>query len=88
MSQALDFVGGLTNFSTMSPEVSGLMDTLINVKFIFILILAIIGSTPLVKRLLDRININLKFIFLIIVWILCLLNLSAATYNPFIYFRF
>ncbi|WP_297378103.1 MBOAT family O-acyltransferase [uncultured Helcococcus sp.] len=88
MSQALDFIGGLTNFSTMSPEVSGLMDTLINVKFIFILILAIIGSTPLVKRLLDRININLKFIFLIIVWILCLLNLSAATYNPFIYFRF
>lgn len=88
MAQALDFIGGLTNFSTMSPEVSGLMNTLINVKFIFILILAIIGSTPLVKRLLDRININIKFIFLIFVWILCLLNLSAATYNPFIYFRF
>lgn len=88
MAQALDFIGGLTNFSTMSPEVSGLMNTLINVKFIFILILAIIGSTPLVKRVLDRININIKFIFLIFVWILCLLNLSAATYNPFIYFRF
>lgn len=88
MAQALDFIGGLTNFSTMSPEVSGLMNTLINVKFIFILILAIIGSTPFVKRLLDRININIKFIFLIFVWILCLLNLSAATYNPFIYFRF
>ena len=60
---------------------------------IILLIILVIGSSPLPKKLWEKFNLNNKHMILEnILLILCLLltisNLVDQTYNPFLYFRF
>ncbi len=57
------------------------------------IVLGIVGSTPLIKKLFDKINQYiigsiLYDVFLLIVFLGCLLFLINDSFNPFIYFRF
>ena len=62
--------------------------------FVLMAIMAIIGSTPLAKKIASRLEkqtkvfVPLSLIGSLLLLVLCLLNLSGGTYNPFIYFRF
>ncbi|WP_459128634.1 MBOAT family O-acyltransferase [Guggenheimella bovis] len=53
---------------------------------IFIFGLAIFFSTPIYKRI--RLGESSKLWLSFLLFLLCVLSLSATTYNPFIYFRF
>lgn len=65
--------------------------------FIFTLVLAIVGSIPLVEKIQKRWNGEFlmrtilqpaSYVFTVILLLLCMLSLASGTYNPFIYFRF
>ena len=58
-------------------------------SFLPMLIVAAIGSTPLVAKLWDRVNSRMiRILVLILGFILCTAYVVASTYNPFLYFRF
>lgn len=65
-------------------------DILYSIIFIFI---AVFASIPIYKKLLNKIN-NSKLLIVLndgclyLVYLACIINLVASTYNPFIYFRF
>ena len=58
--------------------------------FVLMAIMAIIGSTPLAKKIASRLEkqtkvfVPLSLIGSLLLLVLCLLNLSGGTYNPFI----
>ncbi len=66
-------------------------------NYIFVLLIALIGSTPLIKNSFEKLK-NIKFfnclfnilepIFILILLILCTSYLIDNSYNPFLYFRF
>lgn len=62
--------------------------------FIFMLFAAVIGATPLAKKIANQFEIKhelfvpVSMIGSIGLLVLCMLSLSGGTYNPFIYFRF
>lgn len=65
-------------------------DVLFGVPFI---ILGIIGSTPIFKKLFEKSNssnawLAIEYLFLIIVFALSVMSLISVKYNPFIYFKF
>lgn len=55
--------------------------------FLLTLVLALVLSAPVVKRLEGKCQ-TLSMIGALALLVLCMLNLSAGTFNPFIYFRF
>ena len=58
-------------------------------NFLPILVIAAIGSTPLVAKLWDRVeNKVVRIAVLVLGLILCTAYVVASTYNPFLYFRF
>ena len=58
-------------------------------SFLPMIIVAAIGSTPLVAKLWDKVNSRMiRMLVLILGFILCIAYVVASTYNPFLYFRF
>ena len=58
-------------------------------SFLPVLILASVGSTPLVARLWSRVSSRgMRILVLVLGLILCTAYVVASTYNPFLYFRF
>ena len=58
-------------------------------NFLPVLVIAAIGSTPLVAKLWDRVqNQAIQIAILVLGLIICTAYVVASTYNPFLYFRF
>lgn len=64
-------------------------------SYLIILLIAIIGSTPIAKTIVEKLKkkypktINvLEMIFLIILLIVCVAYIVSGSFNPFLYFRF
>ena len=66
-------------------------------NYIIILILAIIGATPLVTNIINKLKENAKInkiiniiepIFIIVLLLIVTAYLVDSSYNPFLYFRF
>ena len=63
---------------------------------LFLIVAACLGSTPLIKRIADRLTAKLpgtvtellRCCVVLLLLALCTLYLVNSTYNPFIYFRF
>lgn len=59
---------------------------------IIVLTLAIIGSTPLIKKVIDKVLASkfywLESLWVVLIFIVTLLQVISVTYNPFIYFNF
>lgn len=78
------------NIEQISPKVSLLITSHF---YITIFIMALIGSLPLVKNVILKLSRNKSYaiicdLLLFTAFIAALIRLSAATYNPFIYFQF
>ena len=74
-----------------------LMPSLINGKMILVLILGIIFCGPIQllfnklkskQKLITLYQEKLRYFVIIIIMVICISELVASTYNPFIYFRF
>lgn len=81
-------IGTMFDFTNITD-----IDSLYYLKsYALTLILAIVGSTPLVKKLVGRVNDNVKAVLSPVVCASVLLVASAyiigGSYNPFLYFRF
>ena len=53
---------------------------------LLVLIAGVVGSWPLFDKF--KYPVALRYVWYAGLWLICLLTMSAATYNPFIYFRF
>jgi len=93
---ALSFLGVM--FGLIKQE-NGLFTFLfyLNPKIIFILCLAAIMSTPLLKKLLDSLKNHssdliikpiIYYGLIILLFFICTVFITASSYNPFLYFRF
>lgn len=69
----------------------------LNPMFLFMLVMAIIGSLPLTekiktkwhsKSIVRKVFRPISYVFSIILLVLIMISLASGTYNPFIYFRF
>lgn len=93
LKDAILFLKGMFGYSIEGNE---LIYQYFNPYFIFVLILAIVFSTPITKvfsNLATRIIAQsyqkiLAYPIMLILFLLCLLELAESNYNPFIYFRF
>ena len=94
MKEAFNNIYGLFNFN--NPFING--STLYYFKsYLIVLVIAIIGSTPLIKNIIDKLNKNEKIkniinvfepILLLVLLIVVTSYLIDNSYNPFLYFRF
>lgn len=94
MKEAFNNIYGLFNFN--NPFINS--STLYYFKsYLIVLVIAIIGSTPLIKNIIDKLNKNEKIkniinifepILLLVLLIVVTSYLIDNSYNPFLYFRF
>jgi alginate O-acetyltransferase complex protein AlgI len=85
----LSIMFGLTKFKDMTF----IYQYFINKKFIFWVIIAIIGSTPIISKVSHRYKNNKLFqlismIIISILFIVSMIFIINSTYSPFIYFQF
>lgn len=85
----LSIMFGLTKFNDMTFT----YQYFINEKFIFWVIIAIIGSTPIISKISKRYKNNKLFqlisvIIISILFIVSMIFIINSTYSPFIYFQF
>ena len=95
MSQAVSQIGGLFGVNVESFINK---ETIYYLKsYLLILIIAIIGATPLVKVSIERLKENIKIrkmlnvlepVVIVILLAIVTAYLVAGSYNPFLYFRF
>lgn len=83
-----------TMFGLLSPEIlpQGI-EYYLNVHSVAVLCIAILFSAPINLSIIckikdNRIGESIYHVGLLVVLVLCIANLAASTYNPFIYFRF
>lgn len=88
LTQGLQIIGEM--FGLSSTTDASLLSAQLTPLFFVTLICAVVGSLPLSKRInqSSRVWKTAGFLYSFVLLILCMLNLSAGTYNPFIYFRF
>ena len=88
VSQAFCFVGRMFSFGNLhsvNPHITALLSPM----FIIILALGTVFSTPVLKKIPEgRIKDVAGKICSIVLYALCILEIAAGSYNPFIYFRF
>lgn len=85
--------GGYGAFANGFNIAATLRDCGVDMVFILAVAAGILGATPLPKKLGDRFlgdgtGRTLKDIALLAVFLLCVCELAANAYNPFIYYRF
>jgi alginate O-acetyltransferase complex protein AlgI len=95
MKDALNYVAGMFNVSQL-PLLS--KEFIYNLKnYGFVILIAIIGATPLMKNLKQKIDEKtndalwvyvLELITLILLVIISTSYLADGSFNPFLYFRF
>ena len=63
-----------------------------NIGYIIIVIVALVGSTPIIKKILDRLSTSkyawIESIYIFLIFGLSLINVLSSSYSPFIYFNF
>ncbi|MDI9471859.1 MAG: MBOAT family protein [Tissierellia bacterium] len=84
--QAFTFIGNMFYYVPTGAASLSVVRSLSTPYFMFTMFWGILFSTPLIRKF--HLNRPSGYIISAAVWILCLLTLSATTYNPFIYFRF
>lgn len=84
IKEILDYLNAMFNLSNGMVDINFYYNFVPN---IFLLILSIIASTPLIKHIIDS-NIYIRFITLFFGLLLSTAFLVDATFNPFLYFRF
>ena len=95
MLQGIQIIGKMFGGWTFEKMQMNLLFSQLSPLFMFTFVCAIIGSTPIVKRIIHLAEANrragtewVKYGGSVILLILSMLSLSGGTYNPFIYFRF
>ena len=91
---ALNYLGIM--FGVVRPENVGFtVWYYLNPKVFFILSLAIVASTPVLKLSLSVLKVNntltvkrIKSVLILVLFFVCIVFVTASSYNPFIYFRF
>ena len=88
MKEALVYIGGLFGYGDY-PVVSAEFFYYLR-SFGTVIIMAVIGATPIPKKLVSKIKIctYTEPIFLAVLLILCTAYLVDGSFNPFLYFRF
>jgi alginate O-acetyltransferase complex protein AlgI len=95
LSYALEYIKHLFWYSSENTNYYALY--FVNVKSVFILIMALILSTPIKTIILKKLNehtffINYRVVFLpmyvFVLMVLCTIEMASNSFNPFIYFRF
>lgn len=65
------------------------MYTFLNLKVVFIGVVAILGAGCVPKKIADKWKNSIpEAIYCVVLLILCLASIASNTYNPFIYFQF
>ena len=91
LNQAISDIGGMFGFLNV-PFVSG--ETLYYLRsYAPLFVLALVGSTPYVKQVADRLDNKwvgaaLEPVLLLVIFLLCTAYLVDGSFNPFLYFRF
>ena len=95
VSYALSYIGKMFSGFTYSSEISAMFINILNPLYITVFSFAVVLSTPvyrvLSKKLCDKNSVAFDIVSYAVslsLLVLCILNLSASSYNPFIYFRF
>ncbi|MBQ8883019.1 MAG: MBOAT family protein [Oscillospiraceae bacterium] len=95
VSYALSYIGKMFSGFTYSSEISAMFINILNPLYITVFSFAVVLSTPvyrvLSKKLCDKNSVAFDIVSYTVslsLLVLCILNLSASSYNPFIYFRF
>ena len=86
LAQSMAVFKGLVDFSALTVANQAALQGFFTPWSILLLLAGIAGSGPLLKRL--RAPLAVRLAGSTALWLLCVLSLATATYNPFIYFRF
>lgn len=85
-SQGFTFIGNMFRYAPTGVASLSTLVSLSTPYFLLTMAWGILFSAPVIRKLpLSRPG---GYVISALLWILCLLSLSATTYNPFIYFRF
>ena len=90
LKEALSYIGNMIGVNTdFSYNLSVLYG---NIGYIIIVIVALVGSTPIIKKILDRLSTSkyawIESIYIFLIFGLSLINVLSSSYSPFIYFNF
>ena len=91
MSQILQNIGGLVGIGKI-PLIS--QESIYYFKSYFVvLIIAIIGATPILKNIVNKEKIHiiinvLEPVYLLVILVICTSYIIDGSFNPFLYFRF
>ncbi|MDE6539199.1 MAG: MBOAT family protein, partial [Ruminococcus sp.] len=96
ISTACVYIGKMFSFSGSSPENNSLFMMQFTPMYIIMAFLACIFSVPVWQIVRNKINSEkiisageiCSYVVSLLMLMLCILTLSSASYNPFIYFRF
>ncbi|MDE5862122.1 MAG: MBOAT family protein [Ruminococcus sp.] len=96
ISTACVYIGKMFSFSGSTPENKSLFMMQFTPMYVIMFILACIFSVPVWQIIRSRIKSEkiisvgevCSYIVSLVMLMLCILTLSSASYNPFIYFRF
>lgn len=91
-TQAILFFKSMIIISPLSSVAASVLSLWMMPSTYLLLLVSIISATPWLKNKLgESQSLTLKGLsmgMVLVLWVLCILSLSANTYNPFIYFRF
>lgn len=99
LSQALHYLGSMWIPWRQGPGLYGVA-YFANPQIVILLGIAVIGATPLPKRIAERMAGYLEakplqmgyewvtFLYILAILLFSIMSLASSTYNPFIYFRF
>ncbi len=88
LTQGMQMIGEM--FGIFGVSSSAVLFEQMTPLFLVTLLVALLGSLPLSQKInqTSRVWKTAGFLYSLVLLVLCMLNLSAGTYNPFIYFRF
>ncbi|MDE5583923.1 MAG: MBOAT family protein [Ruminococcus sp.] len=96
LSTAFGFIGKMFSFSETNSESTAVFIQQLTPMYIIMLVTAVVFSMPVWQMISSRIKSEkiiscgetAYYIVSLILLLVCILTLSSASYNPFIYFRF
>ncbi len=95
VSYALSYIGRMFVGFEFTSEITAMLVSILNPLYLTVFAFAVVLSTPvyrvLSKKLCDKNSVAFDVVSYAVslsLLVLCILNLSASSYNPFIYFRF
>ena len=88
MSQAVHFIASMFSFGATAVGTMTAVSVM-SPLFIITLIIAAVACTPVLRMLpKNAVTRLLGMVLTIILYMLCIMEIAAGSYNPFIYFRF